>query len=79
MLLLRYALISSDLTYSKMVLLHGIKVVRDSVGPDTDRQTNVYPILISRLLFCFILIGHECKKQYIFCRFNKYSFCCFCF
>ncbi|KAJ0666264.1 hypothetical protein HanPI659440_Chr17g0664931 [Helianthus annuus] len=42
----------------KMVLLHGIKVVRDSVGPDTDRRTNVYPILISRLLFCFILIGH---------------------
>ncbi|KAF5802040.1 hypothetical protein HanXRQr2_Chr06g0255021 [Helianthus annuus] len=45
-----------------MVLLHGIIVVRDSVGLDTDRQTNVYPILISRLLFCFILIGHECKK-----------------
>ncbi|MFS7970311.1 hypothetical protein Hanom_Chr09g00819541 [Helianthus anomalus] len=45
-----------------MVMLHGIKVVRDSVGVDTDRWMNVYPVLISRLLFCFILIGHECKK-----------------
>ncbi|MFS7971795.1 hypothetical protein Hanom_Chr11g01046911 [Helianthus anomalus] len=44
----------------KKFMLHGKKVVRDSVGPDTDRRTTVYPILISRLLFCFILIGHEC-------------------
>ncbi|MFS7971797.1 hypothetical protein Hanom_Chr09g00837091 [Helianthus anomalus] len=50
----------------KMVLLHGIKVVRDSVGPDTDHRTNMYPILIFRLLYCFFFIGHECKKkQYI--------------
>ncbi|MFS7956847.1 hypothetical protein Hanom_Chr07g00659411 [Helianthus anomalus] len=45
-----------------MVLMHGIKVT-NSVGPDTDRRTNMYPILISRLLFCIILIGHECKKN----------------